>query len=567
MEKRKSFIDKIFEKIPPVITLMLIFFPAWGGFVFPYATAYFVIIFNVYFLYKSVSFAFYFGISLVRIRSHEHINWLSRLEEFADPDKAIAELKIKLKLLEKIRFNGNEVDAHKMNIIINKRHPKPIRKLLFFREKRKARLFIESEIKRLYEVKSNPPRMDWQQLRHVIIIPHWKEPEHVLVTTLQRLSEMNYPTKRISVVLGAEKRDPEGYQLSLKLKKQFADKFENIWVSNHELTENEIVGKSSNMAFAGKYVVEQIKKLGWDLKFVTVTSCDADSQLPKNYFGNLTYLYVTEKDSEYKFFNGAMILYANIWRLPFYARVKNSMSTIFNVGRLVRTDKLVPFSTYSTSFWLIDRIGYWTPYITPEDFHIFFKALFTFPDKVSTIPLYQKILADAAEGSTHLETIKNNYFQERRWSWGISDDGWLLKNVIKSVLSGNINLGLLYRSLHVIFDHIIGPVSSIIILFGGNIPLLVNPQFAATTFGINLPGVSSFMIQMTIWFLLISIILDQYLKPAQPGKITVVKKFFQLLEWITQPVVGIILVALPGIEAHTRLLFGKYLEYYLTKKK
>ncbi|KXK25990.1 MAG: hypothetical protein TR69_WS6001001280 [candidate division WS6 bacterium OLB20] len=568
-KRLRSRADLIFEKIPPLLTFILILLPFWGGFIIPEITAYFVILFNVYFLYKSMSFAVFFAISLIRIRHSEQIDWLGRLRELDDIDLAISTRQEQLDALRSHKYQSKKkVDANDpLNRIISTKLPGPVRRLIFWYEKQKIAGFLRGELRRLRDLKNTPPHTDWNSLHHVIIIPHWKEPYHVLETTLERISKGNYPSKKISIMLGAEERDPTGVSVSEQLREQFKDRFEHIWINSHVLTETEIVGKSSNMASAGKTAAQEIARLGWDLKHVTVTSCDADSQLPPDYFANVTYEYVNRKDSEYKFFNGAMILYANIWRLPFYARVKNSMSTIYNVGRLVRTDKLVPFSTYTTSYWLIDQIGYWTPDITPEDFHIFFKSSFRFGGVVSTVPVFQKVMADAAEGETHLETIKNNYFQERRWSWGISDDGWVLKNLLKMILKGKISIAVLYRGLHVVMDHIIGPVSSIIILFGGNIPLLVNPQFAATTTGINLPRVSSFMIQLTIWFLLISILLDQYLKPERPGRQSPVKRIFGLVEWIVQPVVGFILVALPGLEAHTRLLFGRYLEYYLTKKK
>jgi hypothetical protein len=41
---------------------------------------------------------------------------------------------------------------------------------------------------------------------------------------------------------------------------------------------------------------------------------------------------------------------------------------------------------------------------------------------------------------------------------------------------------------------------------------------------------------------------------------------FQPLEFLLLPVVGFFFSALPGIDAHTRLMFGKYLEYKVTEK-
>jgi hypothetical protein len=40
----------------------------------------------------------------------------------------------------------------------------------------------------------------------------------------------------------------------------------------------------------------------------------------------------------------------------------------------------------------------------------------------------------------------------------------------------------------------------------------------------------------------------------------------QPLEFILLPLLGFFFTALPGLDAHTRLMLGKYLEYKVTKK-
>jgi len=178
--------------------------------------------------------------------------------------------------------------------------------------------------------------------------------------------------------------------------------------------------------------------------------------------------------------------------------------------------------------------------------------------------MYIKIMSDAAEGESHWETIRNNYLQERRWQWGISDDGWVLKNLFSTKLS-KLSPRMVYLSVHTVFDHIFGPVGSLMILVGGNIPALISPEFGFTVFGANLPRVSSSIIQLTLFCFIPVIILDIFLKPSANHNI--ISRIKHLLEWVTQPFVGFILSVLPGLEAHTRLIFGRYLEYYVTKKK
>ena len=554
--------ERFIEKIPAVTAFLVILSPILGALFIPRVTAYAVIIFNIYFLYKSVSYLVLVVLAVVRIRSTENTNWLSKVNDLEDPISGLDRLRAELKVIQESHF-----DEHKEKLYRDKRIPKFLDGLTFQIEKRKTRKYLENEIEKLELVREQGLVYRPSELHHIIMIPHWKEPYEVLKDTVSAISKSTFPTKQITVLMAAEARDPEGIEKSHQLKAEFGHLFENFWVSSHELQDDEAIGKSSNMAWAGRYAVQEIKKLGWDMKKTTMTSCDADSLIDSQHFARLTYEYSLSEDAHYKFYTGTIIFYSNIWQLKFYARIKNSISSLYNMTGQMRPDKLVPFSTYTTSFWLIDQIGYWTPWITPEDFHIFFKSLFKFPDKVSTVPLLLKTLSDAAEGSNHRETLKNNYFQQRRWVWGITIDGWMLAQVLKLTYKGKITLRAAYIALHVFFDHIIGVTVSFLIVLGGNIPYLLNPQFAGTVLGSRLPGVSAFIIRITVVFLLGLIVTDYYFVKPKSERRGLLKAILSMLEWVFLPYVTFLIVFLPGIEAHTRLLFGKRLEYYLTKKK
>jgi len=568
---RSKFVDLIIERIPPLMTWVIILFPLWGGFFYPDAAAYVILTLNVYFLYRSISVTILLFIVSINIREAESINWLIKLQQLDDINNTIQNLKAsKLSLTySKITtgvYNYKSSTKDFLNKILSKRVPSIIMNFLESFERKKAIKFVDEEISELDMLKKNGLSYNWHEIKHIVIIPNWKEPFHTLESTLIRIQKMNYPLSNISIVLAAEARDPEGVVNCELLKSRYGKYFDNIWVTSHVLDKDHMIGKSSNMYWASKFLESKLKELNWDLKKVTVTSCDADSQLPVDYFSNITYHYVTHKDSEYKYYTGALFLYSNIWKLPFFARVKNSMSTLFSITRLARDDKLIPFSTYTVSMWMISEIGLWTPNVTPEDYHTFFKGLFKYPKKVSTIPIYQKVYADAAEGDNAVDTARNNYLQERRWAWGVSDDGWMLKNMFSTAFRGDLSIRLFYMPLHALWDHLSVGVS-ILITFGSNLIVLINPRFAYTVVGANLPRISYFLIQVTIAFFVLTVLIDQYLRPAPERKRNIIQKCLDFAEWFLQPVIGIILVVLPGIEAHTRLLFGRYLEYYLTKKK
>jgi len=563
--RKRSKSDLIYEKIPPILGFSSIIFIFITSYVAPHIAALLIILLNVFFLYRSASMAIFLAIVLLRIRNSDYTNWKNKLEGLKNIDQEIQKLKKELSKIQNIIFSEIDLKHLYQNLNIQKQEanlPMFFKKIIFRYEKKKAIRFLKNEIKQLQHLQEkeiiNP-----DDLRHIIILPHVNEPFSILEKAVKHLIKQSFPCNRISVVLASEAAVPEGFKKSIRIKEKYEKYFDNMWLTNHILQSNEIVGKSANMNWAGREAAKQIMKLGWDIQKVTITSCDIDSKLPSNYYSYLSYKYCITPDSKYKFFTGAMVLYNNIWRLPFYARVKNSMSTVYSVARLIRTDKLVPFSTYSTSIWLVDKIGYWTPWIVPEDFHLFFKALFKLKDKVETIPLYTKIMADSAEGEGHWKTIKNNYTQEMRWSWGISDDGWILKTIFTKWRQ--YSLKIKYMGFHVVFDHIFGPIGGLLVLLGGNIPVWVNRSFTQEVIGTKLPDISEAIIQLTFVFLLIVIFLDFFLKP-RPENNSPVKKIIRVLEWFISPITGFLLNMLPGLEAHTRLLFGRYIEHYAQEK-
>jgi hypothetical protein len=71
---------------------------------------------------------------------------------------------------------------------------------------------------------------------------------------------------------------------------------------------------------------------------------------------------------------------------------------------------------------------------------------------------------------------------------------------------------------------------------------------------------------MALGFLVIMLILDHIYKPARPEKVSLFRSILMPFEFILMPVAGFFFGALPGLDAHTRLMLGKYLEYRVTEK-
>lgn len=78
---------RLFEIIPPTIGIFLITLPFWGAIFFPVPLAYFIIFFDIYWLYKSVNLAINSFVASKKIRQAEKQDWLKKAEELPHFDK------------------------------------------------------------------------------------------------------------------------------------------------------------------------------------------------------------------------------------------------------------------------------------------------------------------------------------------------------------------------------------------------------------------------------------------------------------------------------------------------
>ncbi|MCL5090419.1 MAG: glycosyltransferase family 2 protein, partial [Patescibacteria group bacterium] len=484
------FVQRLLEILPGFVSWNLILFPVWGAFVSPMAVAYFVLLFDIFWFYKSITFAFFAIIAHLRIEASQKMDWLGELKFFPD----------------------------------------------------------------------------WKKVHHFVIICTYKEPLYILERTLQSLLDQTMPKGQISIIIGFESREQGWQEKAEAIKKMFGNKFAHLLISEHTLVFGETAGKHSNarasILLAKKELIDTQKI---EADYCVVSSCDADHLYHPNYFANLTYNFLDNPHRFSRFWQPAIVYYNNFWRLPAISRVANTFGTIWDMAQLVRTDRLLNLASYSLSFRLLNQIGFWDQDVIPEDWHMFFKAFFSSGGKVEVEPIFLPLSADAAESTNFFNTIKNQYQQLKRWAWGVSDTPYVLKNYL---LSRDIPFwDKTLRTLRFIEDHFLWPVNWFIITLGVNIPTFVNKNFAKTALGFNLPKTSSFILTLCLISLGVIIFIDSRHRPPRPKEVSRLRALLVPFEFILMPLSGFIFGALPGLDAHTRLMLGKYMEYRVTEIK
>ena len=157
----------------------------------------------------------------------------------------------------------------------------------------------------------------------------------------------------------------------------------------------------------------------------------------------------------------------------------------------------------------------------------------------------------------------NQYEQLKRWAWGVSDDQYIIRQY---VLSDAPFWNKTIRVFKVIEDHFLWPVNWFAITVSAILPPLLNEQFSRTILGKTLPQVVSTLMALSLISMLIIVIIDAINRPPRPHKRNILSYIMQPLEFVLLPIVGFFFSALPGIDAHTRLMLGKYIEYKVTEK-
>ncbi|MGH7245579.1 MAG: glycosyltransferase family 2 protein, partial [Candidatus Levyibacteriota bacterium] len=321
---------------------------------------------------------------------------------------------------------------------------------------------------------------------------------------------------------------------------------------------------SSNESYGARMAYKRliIKKI-IDINFATISSADADSIFDKQYFAYLANAFLTDEKPYNKFWQSANVSYNNFWKVPAPIRIMSFFGSLWRTAILVQKDKLVANSTYSLSFKLLKTIGFWDTDVIPEDYRIFFKAFFSLKGQAWVEPIFLKTSMDSALSTTYMKSLRNKYDQDRRWSWGVSDDPLFIKwyFTVPGVPLMRKTL-LLY---HVLLEHFLWPVNWFIITVAANIIPFINPVFSRTALGYNLPKLAGFILTSCLLATLSMIVIDfRNRKDAQ--KVSKIKQFLFPLEFILLPVAGLFLTTIPAIISHTMLMFGKRIEYKVTEK-
>ena len=141
--------------------------------------------------------------------------------------------------------------------------------------------------------KDNPE--NWEKIRHLVILPVYRESYGIIKQAFSNLIEANYPKEKIFVVLATEERGGEtDRETALKIEEEFGSAFKGFLITRHPADlPGELAGKGSNQAWAAKEALSKlINPLSISYDDVLVSVFDIDTRTDQDYFGILAYKFL-----------------------------------------------------------------------------------------------------------------------------------------------------------------------------------------------------------------------------------------------------------------------------------
>jgi hypothetical protein len=410
---------------------------------------------------------------------------------------------------------------------------------------------------------------NWREVYHLVILPMCQEPYDLVRESFLSLKTANYPKEKIIAVLGIEEKIGESAKLiAQKIKSEFEKDFYKFLIISHPANlSGEIPGKGSNETWAIKEAKKSIiDPLKIPYENILVSALDVDTQVGPEYFGILTYKFLTAEDPQRSSYQPVPLFTNNIYQAPALARVIAFSTTFWMMMRQSWPERLTTFSSHAMPFKALSEINFWHTGIVSEDSQIFWQFFLHYRGDWRVAPLLYPVYMDANVAPTFWGTIKNLYKQQRRWAWGAENISYVLSGFSR-IISWRQKL---YRGFHLIEDCHSWATNSLIIFICGWLPVFVGgDKFDISLLSFNLPRITRDIMIAASVGIIISAILALWLLPPKPKNLKFWHHpFFYLFQWLLMPITLIVLGSLPALEAQTRLMLPKkfHLDFWATPK-
>jgi len=546
-------LQRLFECIPGIIAWFTLIGMFAFSFLVPIWVAVFIIVFDIYWLLRTIYISAYSIAAYKKMQRHKQIDWMEVCLKTADPGKYLEEIREKCAALKKDYLK------------------KSWKLFTKARRESKKKLHTSLELKKEIEevlTRDQSKMMKWEDVYHVVMLPTATEGPEIIEPAIQAVSDSNYPNEKFIILLATEEREnKENREHKINhLRNKFKNTFFDFIVTVHKVAAGEMKAKASNTTFAAKYLKEYLEKKNIPLENVILSNFDCDTCVHPDYFAALAFKYITEPRRLNFAYQPLPMYHNNIWDTNAFVRIIVTGSSFWHMVEAMRPEHMVTFSSHSEAFKTIVDVNYWPVNVISEDSIIFWKGYTYFGGDYEVKPIYLPVSLDAVLAGSYWKTITNQYKQKRRWAYGIENFPLLARAFIKNK---KIPFGRKLRHLMIMLEgHWSWATNSFILALLGWLPVIIGgSEFNQSTLAHNLPYLTRYLMNAALIGLVVSMFLSLMLLPPRPARYTRKRYIYMFLQWFLVPITAPFLGAMPAVDSQTRILFGKYFgEFWVTEK-
>ncbi|MFZ2226332.1 MAG: glycosyltransferase family 2 protein [Candidatus Moraniibacteriota bacterium] len=544
-------LQRTLEIIPGTLTWATIIGMFVLSYFLPVYVAFFIIIFDIYWIMRTIFIAYYSVEGYQKLKAGKSINWWERCQNISNPGKyrvmieeRIVKMQASLKAVGELRWSERRV----------------------LKKEIKAQKKYLQEVEKIEEIASDV--LDWREIVHVVMLPTAGEPADVIEPAMQAVADSNFPNEQIIILLATEERENAEHRTKKVeyLRQKFAGVFRDFIVTVHKVRDDEMKAKGSNATFAARELAIYLEAKKIDFKRVIFSNFDCDSVAHKEYFAALTYEYIIDPKRLQRSYQPLPMYHNNLWDTNAFVRVIVTGSSFWHIFQSTRPEGMVTFSSHSEPFDTLYRVDFWPKNMISEDSIIYWKCFTYYNGDYKVKPIYLPISLDAVLAESYWKTIVNQYKQKRRWAYGIENFP-----IIMRAIGPNKKISFRQKfktAFEMLEGHHSWATSSLILAVLGWLPLILGGDaFNESVLAHNLPFYTRYLMMLAMMGLAVSMSLSFILLPPRPEKYSRWRNIYMLLQWALVPVIAPFLGSMPAIDSQTRILLGKYFgEFWVTEK-
>ncbi|HWT56185.1 MAG TPA: glycosyltransferase family 2 protein [Candidatus Microsaccharimonas sp.] len=417
----------------------------------------------------------------------------------------------------------------------------------------------------LLKTQLEPNRPKPSEVIHAIIIATVKETRETLEATIKSVTHSDYDMSRVLVVLAYEGRagqetEDRANALIAEYRGEFMDAFA---VKHPSDLPNEVIGKGGNVTYAGRELQKYLAEKQIDPERVVVTTLDADNRPDRQYLAAVTYIFSVCPDPLHASFQPVALFTNNIWDAPAPMRVLATGNSLFHLVTSLRQHALRNFSAHAQPMAALIETDFWSVRTVVEDGHHFWRSYFRFDGNYQVFPVHLPIYQDAVLAETYRKTVKAQFKQIARWSYGASDVayvatmGFFRKNKVPKI-------DLLAKFMRLLEGHVTWAVGPVLVLAGGFIPALFSNKQPVVYL---LPVVVSHIQTVALITAVITVFLALRTLPPRPARYRRHRTIWMVLQWGYLPFTTLIFNSLAALSSQTRLMFKLYMSKFDVTEK